>query len=153
MEKVVVDDATLAYEVSGTGEPGILIPGALIAEAFRPLLAEPNLVGGYQLIIYHRHEYWGSTRASRSVNMAQQVVDCRGLARHLGIQRAHFVGHSLGGSICVQLAMETPDLAHSLALWNRRYSEGRPVRNTGCRWPAPNIASKKSHRTLLSTTS
>ena len=58
MEKVVVDDATLAYEVSGTGEPGILIPGALIAEAFRPLLAEPNLVGGYQLIIYHRHEYW-----------------------------------------------------------------------------------------------
>jgi hypothetical protein len=50
MDKVDVDGATLAYEVSGTGEPVILIHGALIAEAFRPLLTQPSLGRGYKLI-------------------------------------------------------------------------------------------------------
>jgi pimeloyl-ACP methyl ester carboxylesterase len=116
MEKVVVGNATLTNEVSGIGEPVIFVHGAPIAELFRPLLSEPSVSNGYQSIIYHRRGYQDSTHASGPVSMAQQVSDCRALLRHLGIERAHFVGHSLGGCIVVQLAMDYPDVVHSLTL-------------------------------------
>ena len=33
-----------------------------------------------------------------------------------GVKTAHIVGHSMGGLIALQLAVEAPDLVHSLAL-------------------------------------
>jgi len=36
--------------------------------------------------------------------------------RHLGIQRAHLVGHSSGGNIILQLALDAPELVSSLAV-------------------------------------
>ena len=116
MQKADVNDTIFSYDVSGTGEPVIFIPGALIAEVFRPLLNEPSIGTGYKRIIYHRRGYGDSTFSSSSVTLAQQVADCRSMLRHLGIKRAHFVGHSIGGSICVQLAIDAPDAVHSLAL-------------------------------------
>jgi pimeloyl-ACP methyl ester carboxylesterase len=38
------------------------------------------------------------------------------LLRHLGVERAHVVGHSYGGAIALQLALDNPDTVHSLAL-------------------------------------
>ena len=35
---------------------------------------------------------------------------------YLGVERAHIVGHSFGGAIALQLAMDVPDMVHSLAL-------------------------------------
>lgn len=116
MDKAVVDGATLAYEVSGTGEAVIFVHGALIADAFRPLLSQPKLDHGFKLITYHRRGYRGSTHASGSFSLAQQAADCHALLSHLGIKRAHVVGHSFGGCVGVQLALDMPDVVHSLAL-------------------------------------
>jgi pimeloyl-ACP methyl ester carboxylesterase len=38
------------------------------------------------------------------------------LLRHLGVERAHVVGHSYGGIVALQLALDTPRVVHSLAL-------------------------------------
>jgi pimeloyl-ACP methyl ester carboxylesterase len=94
----------------------VFIHGAFIAETFRPLLAEPNLAGHYRLILYHRRGYVGSSRASGPVSLAQQAADCRALLRHLDVEQAHVVGHSYGGDIALQLALDTPGVVHSLAL-------------------------------------
>ena len=48
--------------------------------------------------------------------MEQQAADCRALLRHRGVARAHLVGHSFGGCVALQLALEAPELVHSLAL-------------------------------------
>ena len=95
MDKVVVDGIMLEYEVSGTGEPAVLIHGALIADSFRPLLTEPVLAHQYKLIMYHRRGYAGSRSSSVPVSIARQAADCRALLRHLGVERAHVVGHSV----------------------------------------------------------
>ena len=116
MDRVRTDGAELEYEVSGTGEPVVFIHGAFIADTFRPLLAEPSLAGRYRLILYHRRGYAGSSRASGPVSVAQQAADCRALLRHLGVERAHVVGHSYGGAVALQLALDAPDVVHSLAL-------------------------------------
>ena len=65
MQRAKVDGAgtELEYEILGSpaGEPVVLIHGALIADAFAPLLAEPVLATRYRLIRYHRRGYAGST--------------------------------------------------------------------------------------------
>lgn len=116
MERAIIDGITFEYEVSGTGEPVVFIHGAFIADTFRPLAAEPGLAGRYRLITYHRRGYAGSSRNPGPVSIARQAADCRGLLRHLGVARAHVVGHSLGGCIALQLALDTPKVVHSLAL-------------------------------------
>ena len=116
MEKASLDGPELEYEVSGTREPVVFIHGAFIADAFRPLLSEPSLAGHHRLILYHRRGYAGSSRASGPLSVARQSADCRALLRHLGMERAHVAGHSYGGDVALQLALDTPGVAHSLAL-------------------------------------
>jgi pimeloyl-ACP methyl ester carboxylesterase len=111
-----VDGAELEYVVQGTGEPVVFIHGALIADAFAPLLAEPALAIRYRLIHYHRRGYVGSTHTTEPTSIAQQAADCRALLRHLGIERAHVAGHSGGGAIALQLALDAPEVVHSLVL-------------------------------------
>lgn len=116
MERAGVDGTMLEYEVSGQGESVVLIHGALIADTFRPLLAEPSLAGRYQLIRYHRRGYAGSIHTPGAVGIARQATDCRTLLGHLRVERAHLVGHSYGGSVALQLALDFPDIVQSLAL-------------------------------------
>jgi pimeloyl-ACP methyl ester carboxylesterase len=116
MKRAQVDDITLEYDVWGVGEPVVFIHGAFIADTFGPLVGEPGLAGRYQLITYRRRGYGGSTRTPGPIGAERQAADCTGLLRHLGVQRAHVVGHSFGGCIALQLALDAPDLVHSLAL-------------------------------------
>ena len=116
MGRAALDGLTLEYEASGVGEPVVLIHGSLIADAFRPLLAQPSLAGRYRLIGYRRRGYAGSSGPPGPVSAAQQAADCLALLRHLGVERAHVAGHSFGGAIALQLALDTPGLVHSLAV-------------------------------------
>ena len=116
VDRVTVDDSTLEYEVSGTGEPVVFIHGALIADTFRPLLAEPGLEDRYRLVLYHRRGYAGSSRAPGPVSVVREAADCRALLRHLGVEWAHIVGHSYGGAVALQLALDAPSVARSLVL-------------------------------------
>lgn len=116
MERVRIDDAELEYEVSGTGEFVIYVHGVLIADTFRPLSRMPDLAGRYRQILYHRRGYAGGSRVAGPVSIARQAADCRSLLRHLGVERAHVVGHSSGGVVALQLALDSPNVVHSLAL-------------------------------------
>jgi pimeloyl-ACP methyl ester carboxylesterase len=115
-QRLSVDGAVLEYDIVGTGEPVVLIHGALIAEAYAPLCAEPALATRYRLVRYHRRGYAGSSRVTAPFTIAQQAADCQALLRQLGIERAHVVGHSSGGVMALQLALDAPELVHSLVL-------------------------------------
>jgi pimeloyl-ACP methyl ester carboxylesterase len=116
VKRVRIDGTELEYEVSGTGEPVVFIHGAFIADPFQPLLTEPGLIGNYQCLHYHRRGYAGSGRVTGLINVAQQAADCKALLRHVGVGRAHVVGHSYGGAVALQLALDAPDMVHSLAV-------------------------------------
>jgi len=115
MQRARVDGAELEFEVTGAGEPVLLIHGALIAEAYTPLCAEAAL-HSYRLVRYHRRGYAGSSPVRAPFSLAQQAADCGALLRHLGIERAHVVGHSSGGVIALRLALDAPEVVHSLIL-------------------------------------
>jgi pimeloyl-ACP methyl ester carboxylesterase len=116
VDRANVSGVMLEYEDTGEGEPVVLIHGAFIADAFGPMLGEPALAGRYRFISYHRRGYVGSGGSAGPVTIPQQAADCLTLLSHLGVERAHVAGHSFGGSIALQLALDAPAVVHSLAL-------------------------------------
>ena len=106
----------LEYRVRGTGEPVVLVHAGLFADWFQPLLEEPALAARYRVLSFHRVGYAGSSRVAGPVSIARQAAHVRALMRHLGIERAHIVGHSSGGNIALQLALDAPEQVHSLSI-------------------------------------
>jgi pimeloyl-ACP methyl ester carboxylesterase len=114
MDHATVNGVELEYEVRGAGEPVLLID-MLIADCFVPLLPEPALAS-HQLIRYHKRGWVGSTHTPPPVSIADHAADAAALLEHLGVRRAHIVGHSTGASIGAQLALDHPEKVHTLAL-------------------------------------
>src|SRR5712691_11827472 len=115
-QRVSIDGPVLECWVVGVGEPVVLVHGSIIADGFAPLLSEPAFIASYRLVSYHRRGFAGSTHPDRPLSIAEQAPDCRALLGTLGIDRAHVVGHSYGGAIALQLALDAPAIVHSLAL-------------------------------------
>jgi pimeloyl-ACP methyl ester carboxylesterase len=115
MQRLKIGQAELEYRLSGSGQPVLLIHGAHIADALRPLVAEPAL-DGFRMIQYHRRGFAGSTRAPGPTSAEDHAHDAIGLLDHLGVARAHLVGHSYGAMIALSLAAAHPTRIRSLAL-------------------------------------
>src|SRR5687768_10192048 len=87
MERVPVTGGELEVEVRGTGDPVVLIHGALIRDAFAPLLAQEALTTRYRVISYHLRGYGGSTRPPTSFRVADQAADAAAVLRQLGVEQ------------------------------------------------------------------
>jgi pimeloyl-ACP methyl ester carboxylesterase len=116
MERAAIDGLQLEYELKGKGEPVVLIHWGLCAAWAEPLLQQPALADRHRLLSYHRAGFAGSDRIDGPVSMATHAAHCALLMRHLGIERAHIVGHSSSAVIALQLALDFPDAVHTLAL-------------------------------------
>jgi pimeloyl-ACP methyl ester carboxylesterase len=106
----------LEYEVTGEGEAVLTIHGALISDTFVPVCREPALSDRYRLIRYRRRGHGGSDPYSGSITLDVPAQDAVALLEHLGVARTHVIGHSGGGLMAVQLALQAPELVHSLVL-------------------------------------
>jgi pimeloyl-ACP methyl ester carboxylesterase len=116
MDRATLGDTELEYQVHGSGEPVVFIHPGIYADWFTPLLSQPILTTRYRLVHYHRAGCAGSSRLAGPVSLGQHAAHCRSLMRVLGIERAHIVGHSSSGNVALQLALDTPDVVHSLAI-------------------------------------
>jgi pimeloyl-ACP methyl ester carboxylesterase len=105
----------LEYELRGTGEAVALVHLSLYADSFAPLMDQPALAG-YRLVRYRRRGYAGSSRTVGPVTISDKAADLAGLLDDLGILRAHVVGHSYGGLIALQLALDRADLVGTIVL-------------------------------------
>lgn len=115
MDCADIDGITLEYEVQGSGEPVVFIHGALMGDTYRPLMAESALKDR-KFIGYHRRGYDGSSPPDGPLTVAGHAADCLGLLRKLNAVPAHVVGHSSGGAIALQLALDAPEAVLSLAV-------------------------------------
>ena len=116
MDRAALDGVELEYEIRGVGEPVVLIHPGHFADWFVPLLEEPALADHFRLLSYHRAGCAGSSRITGPLSLSQQAAQCRSLMLHLGIHRAHVVGHSSSGNIALQFALDAADMVHSMAL-------------------------------------
>src|SRR5688500_18913021 len=115
MKRARVNGVELEYQVTGQGQPALLI-SPVVADGFLPLLEEPVLANSYRLITYHRRGWAGSTHGDSPATVADHADDAAALVAHLGLQCAHIVGHSSGAAVALQLALTHPEAVHSLGL-------------------------------------
>ena len=115
MDSATVNGVELEYEIIGSGEP-VLLSSPAVPRGFLPLLSQPALADRYRLIRYHRRGWAGSTHTLPPVSIADHAADAAGLLDHLGVRRAHVAGHSNSGPVVLQLALDRPDLVHTLTL-------------------------------------
>ena len=106
----------LEYEDIGDGSVVLLIHGGMFAGAFAPLTREAGLVERYRLIRYHRRGFAGSDGFAGPFSIQDQARDALALLGRLGVEQAHVVGHSYGGAVAVELALEAAHVVRSLVL-------------------------------------
>lgn len=115
MEYAKLNGISLEYEVQGSGEPVLFIE-PLLTGAFRPFFTGPEFAGGFQLIRYHKRGWGRSTHTPPPVTIEDYAEDAAVLLDFLDVDQVHVVGHSSGGAIAVQLALDNPQLVQSLVL-------------------------------------
>jgi pimeloyl-ACP methyl ester carboxylesterase len=115
VERVRIDGAELEVEAHGDGEPVLLLHGSSFSSIFRPMLPEDALAG-WRLILYNRRGFEGSSPVPPGFRVEDQAADVVALLARLGVERAHVVGHSYGGAIAMQLAVDAPRLVQTLSL-------------------------------------
>lgn len=107
----------LSYRMQGEAGPAIVLIHGLggSAEAtYGPLIeAIPT---GFRMLAFDNRGVGGSDKPAGPYTLADFARDTRELMRSLGIDQAHIVGHSLGGTIAQQFALDYPDAALSLVL-------------------------------------
>jgi pimeloyl-ACP methyl ester carboxylesterase len=104
----------LYYEVHGSGEPVLLIPGlgsdAGTWASFLPLLQ------GYQAFILENRGSVRSGKPAGDYSIERMAEDAALFLDRMGIQRAHVLGKSMGGMIAQVLAARYPQRVRSLVL-------------------------------------
>jgi pimeloyl-ACP methyl ester carboxylesterase len=115
MRRANVNGIELEYHQQGRGDRVLLIHGAFIPDAMRPLGGQDALES-FELICYHRRGFAGSSPPFGPTTMTEHAADGIGLLDQLGIDRAHVVGHSSGAAIALEMAAIKPARVSSLAL-------------------------------------
>lgn len=109
-------DVRLRYRDIGQGEPVVLIHGLARSLDDWTGVAD-SLALDHRVIALDVRGFGKSTRVSEpgrlGIEMAHDVVR---LLDHLGIRRAHLVGHSMGATIAAKVAALHPDRVGTVAL-------------------------------------
>jgi pimeloyl-ACP methyl ester carboxylesterase len=110
-----VGDVQLQCWDRGDGPTVLLVHAGVYGDWFAPVFDEPAL-DGFRVVRVHRAGYGASSRPDRHLTFADHARHCCRLLRELGVDSAYLVGHSSGGCIGLQAALDRPELVAGLLL-------------------------------------
>src|SRR5690606_29791512 len=131
-----IDGVWLHYRVEGEGEPLLLLMGfGAPLQGWDPQI--PAFAGRYRVIRLDNRGVGRSDRPLGAYTVTRLAEDARGLLDHLGIERAHVVGKSMGGMAAMELAARHPHRVRSLVL-----AATTPASDARLRWTMTNITAR-----------
>ena len=117
MEHARVHGVELAYEVSGTGAPVLLIGGTGVPAVGWQFSQAPALVAaGYRVVTFASRGVAPSEAPPPPYRIADIAADTAALIEHLAITPCFVVGVSLGGFIAEELSRTRPELVRGCVL-------------------------------------
>ena len=115
MEKVVVNNVSIAYTRGGLGKPLVLLHGYpldhRIWERITPLLEKD-----FDLILPDLRGFGSSGTVKSAYSVLDMAGDVAELLARLGIHKSAMAGHSMGGYVCLAFARAYPDQLLGLGL-------------------------------------
>jgi pimeloyl-ACP methyl ester carboxylesterase len=105
----------LTYKIEGSGEPAVFIQGVgLHGDGWLPQTR--TLSSHFRCLTFDNRGMGQSQPAGSEITVEQLAEDTLTVMDSAGISAAHFVGHSLGGVIALQVALVARHRVTSLAL-------------------------------------
>jgi len=109
------DGTGLFYELAGEGVPVLFIQGVGVAgDGWKPQTDE--LSREFSTLRFDNRGLGRNAAMPGPVTVEAMAADARALLDAVGWESAHVVGHSMGGVIAQQLALDAPARVRSLAL-------------------------------------
>jgi pimeloyl-ACP methyl ester carboxylesterase len=109
------EGCALSYAQSGDGPPVVFIQGVGVhGSGWAPQVA--SLRTDYTCLTFDNRGIGNSQPLGASLSVTQMARDAVHLMDQVGWSSAHIVGHSMGGPIAMQMALDNRDRVRSLSL-------------------------------------
>lgn len=116
MSTAKIGDISMNYTLHGSGEPVVLI-GGYASGYWQSWTKYLPILGARHRVLAFDSRGSGSSDAPDSPYTVKMMADdTLGLMDHLGIERAHIIGRSLGGCIAQEIALRRPQAVRSLTM-------------------------------------
>lgn len=126
MPKILANGINIDYEIHGAGEPLVLIAGISYDRwMWRRMI--PGLVEHFRVIAFDNRGVGGTDQPAGPYSAQIMADDTAGLLQALEIEKAHVMGHSMGGFIAQALVLSCPERVNRLILSATNFGGPRHV--------------------------
>ena len=116
MPYAILNNIRMHFEVSGKGDPVLLING-LSAPAVSWALQAKALAPHFTVVTFDNRGVGETDLPGEPVYSTGQLADdAAAILKHLNLPRVHVVGASMGGTVAMELTLRQPRLVRSLTL-------------------------------------
>src|SRR4051812_11014021 len=110
-----VNGLHLYYEEYGeAGSPLVLLHGGVLSIDLNFARLIPRLVQRHRVIAVELQGHGRTADIDRTISPANSAADVVALLDHLRIDRAHVLGHSMGGAVAMELCVSHPARVRSV---------------------------------------
>ncbi len=110
------------YEISGKGEPLLLLHGGLgSTDMFKPIL--PALTAHRQVIAIDLQGHGRTELGTRKISLPALADDVAAILTQLEFQTVDVLGYSFGGGVGFRLAVQHPSMVRRLAMVSAGFSD------------------------------
>ncbi|MBE2202552.1 MAG: alpha/beta fold hydrolase [Anaerolinea sp.] len=124
MPTTTANGINMYYETHGSGAPLLLISG-LGYNQWQWHKMVPGLAEQFQVITFDNRGVGQTDKPAGPYSAALLAADAVGLLQALGIERAHVMGHSMGGFIAQEMALSYPEMVDKLILASTNFGGPR----------------------------
>jgi 3-oxoadipate enol-lactonase len=115
MPKVNVNGVQIYYEINGSGDWVLQVPGAVNGHEGYGAVT-PGMAKHFKVIDFDPRGYGLSDRPKQKYTFDVWAADMAALLDALGVERAHVHGGSMGGSLAIHYAARYPDRVSGLVV-------------------------------------
>jgi pimeloyl-ACP methyl ester carboxylesterase len=109
-----VNGVHMYYETYGGGTPLVLLHGGMLSIRLNFAGLIPTLAQRHRVIAVEMQGHGRTADIDRAITPAALASDVVALLDHLGVDKAHVLGHSMGGAVAMELAVSHPDRVRSV---------------------------------------
>ncbi|MBV9395237.1 MAG: alpha/beta hydrolase, partial [Methylobacteriaceae bacterium] len=111
-----VNGVNIAFNLQGEGPPLVLLMGYRLNSSAWPRELLDVLARHFTLVMIDNRGTGGSDKPVAGYSLANLARDACGVLDHLGIERAHMLGYSMGGAIAQEFVCQFPARVAGLVL-------------------------------------
>jgi pimeloyl-ACP methyl ester carboxylesterase len=116
METTTPDGVTLRYDEAGSGDPPIILIHGWCCDRTYWREQVPHLAKDHRVVALDLRGHGGSEKPDQDYTIAGFVDDLEWFIRDRGLVQPVVVGHSMGGTIALNLARRHPEIARGIVM-------------------------------------